>query len=161
MSDKAMVRYREDGSPVVNVARDATFEDVIAALGESAVDVSERYGDGFDELPDMRTLVKRDFVIIDARFTPGVGGEKVTCRVVTADGHRYYFNNGSPTGVYGQLRLIAGPAVTGVVGVRCRKGLRISEFHYDAKSKRIVDGLPPNTATFYLADGPQVESETA
>lgn len=159
MSDKVLVKYDADGSPVVNVARDATFEDVIAALGQNAVDVSERYGDGFDELPDLRQLLKRSFVIVDARFTPGVGGEKVTCRILTADGQRYYFNNGSPTGVYGQLRLIAGPDVMGVVGIVCRKGLRVSDYHYDVKRKMIVDGLEPNASTFYLADGPLIARE--
>lgn len=131
---------------------DMSYEQALKLFQDDMVSAdAETMGDGFTKLRTKDQLIGQPFFIVRGTFTPGIGkkGQKVTLRVVTQDGGRFFFSDGSE-GIYSQLRKLVPPPTTSFTNVNCPKGLRASRFHWDEAAQRVTKDGEPNAATYYI-----------
>jgi hypothetical protein len=109
-----------------------SYEELLATLTEEneLVDVSMA-GDGYVK-PESNERAKHGlvglaFIIVDWRFSPGMGprGEKVTLRIKTQHNDHLIINDGG-TGIYEQMAAVRDAGYTGAIV--CRNGLRSSTY---------------------------------
>ena len=129
-----------------------TYDDAVAMFSDDMVTAdADPMGDGFEKLPSKDILCGVPFYIVRGTFTKGIGkhGEKVTLRIITKTGQRYFFSDGS-TGIYSQLRKLVPAPTQSFESVNVPKGLRASRFHWDEATKSVTKDGEPNAATYYL-----------
>lgn len=112
-------------------------EEIEVSVGLEVSDGFERYGE-----EDKPSLVGTPFIILDWRRLSGDMGMFATVRVLTRDGKRIRFSDGS-SGVYQQLLQIeierekkGHKALS--QGVLVRKGLRASEYYVYKDSREVI-----------------------
>lgn len=137
-----------------------TFQDAFAVLGDEYIpeDYADAYGTGFTVLTKASKgrLEGVDMVMLEWRFTRSAEfkGIFVSVELVTADNAKFILNDGSETGICGQLlkvtnsRLARGATPEQAMrGLRVRGGLRESTYETtDAKGEQIT------ATTYYLAN---------
>lgn len=133
-----------------------SFDQVIAHFDNTTgvVEIGDVAGDGYSITRDKDLLVNVPFILIDWKeiTDPSTLRDYATIRVMTSDGRKYRFSDGS-TGIYKQLREIR-DRMNLTVGIAVPKGLTKSEFFVSEETKEIVpadfEGPKFKAATFYL-----------
>jgi hypothetical protein len=103
------------------------------------------------ELVSEPDLVGVPFIIVGVNVVASdlsQEGRYFNVRVITPDGKRVCFNDGS-TGVYRQLKSILMKDSNRGKPIAVKGGLRVSTYCYSEKERKVVPGKP-NTATYYL-----------
>lgn len=149
-----------------DVARELlSWEDAQAYFKQEGIEVSTglEISDGFILSENKNILNDQPFLIVDWKFYDGEFGDAVTFRVITPDGRRFRFNDGS-TGVKDQLVELTQKRVDAgnqnpTKGAAVRKGFRESEYWIDKKSGHalsrgdlatIPEDQRAKASTFYL-----------
>lgn len=119
-------------------------EDLFRQAYNAAEDIAGEF-----ELVDKSKLVEVPFVILDFRFSDGLGatGQKVSVEVMTKTGEKLVFNDGS-TGVFTQIADHEEDWKDQIANGRpilISNGLRVSEYTYKAP-----DGSEKPAKTYYL-----------
>lgn len=121
--------------------------EIAAANGKEAVLNAEDIGDGFVALSkdEKNKLVGKAFVMIAANLGHDTVTDRnyITCKVVTEDGQKYRFSDGS-TGIFAQVMDIV-KEQGGFVPMVCGNGLNKSE--YVTVNEK---GEPINATTYYI-----------
>lgn len=134
----------------IDWARVTTFDDAIATLRASGIDVTpiSDFGEGFILLPtkDKATLKGVDFLIIDGgiRIDAKTGREYLSFRLITRDGRKFVVNDGS-VGLCAQGRRILA-ARHSLTNVSVMGGFTGGE--YDTVD---ANGNPTVASTFYFS----------
>ena len=135
-----LVQYRTQGVP-----KDYDFDQIGQELAEAgAIMSSVELGSGWTVLPtDQKSrLIGVPIIVLDWTFNDGDNGEFVSARVLTKQNERLVLNDGS-TGICQQLRDLEMREETRAVF--CKRGLRVSEYEYEAP-----DGSKRPAKTYYL-----------
>ena len=123
-----------------------SWEDIEKALEG---DLIEFQGSPY-EVVEKSKLVGEPFIITNLRFWEGDKGDVVSVMLLTKDGKKLVFNDGS-TGVYRQLKYIVSQT-NRFSGIKVMRGLRSST--YETQEKDFDGnpiGKPFKATTYYLA----------
>lgn len=121
------------------------WQDVYNAFNGQITDLPSDW-----DLVDKATLVGKPFLIYEFTLREGDFGRKYASVYAVIEGatpdaplQRVVFNDGS-TGIARQLEAMAAQGIMG--GIRCTKGLRVSEYTYEDR-----DGTTKPAKTYYLS----------
>ncbi len=123
-----------------------TWEDIEAALEG---DLIEFQGSPY-ELTEKQKLIGEPFIITDLRFWDGDKGPVVSVCLLTKDGRKLVFNDGS-SGIFRQLQDIVSQT-NRFSGIKVMRGLRASSYETTEKDfDGNPIGKPFKATTYYLA----------
>jgi hypothetical protein len=144
-------RYTDD-----DLRRMRDFDAVLAELADSETPVllsGEHIGSGSELLTDKEKLVDTPFIALTWQFhesdsfRDGDGGIIfVSVHVLTKDGDRFVFNDGTKGGVRDQLMELSTKTQRFEMLV-CEKGLRVSKYDYEDPNT----GMTSAATSYYIA----------
>lgn len=147
----SFVRYSDD-----DLRRMRDFDAVLAELADSELPVllsGEHIGSGSELLTDKEKLVDKKFIALSWQFhesdsfRDGDGGIIfVSVHVLTEDGDRFVFNDGTKGGVRDQLMELS-TKTDRFEMLMCEKGLRVSKYDYEDPST----GMTSAATSYYIA----------
>jgi hypothetical protein len=147
----ALVRYTDE-----DLRRMRDFDAVLAELQESELPVllsGEHIGSGSELLSDKRKLVDTKFLALSWQFhesddySDADGPIRfVSVHVLTENGDRFVFNDGTKGGVRDQLMELSIKSERFEM-LLCEKGLRISEYEYEDEHT----GSKSQATSYYIA----------
>lgn len=141
-----------------DLANITSFEDAARFLAKNGYTIeqsAELLGDGFAPV-DKKDLVNVPFIVLKATLHDSkdfLGSQFALVRVMTKDGRKLFFTDGS-TGVKAQVEMLIANRQGGASGVYCGRGLTYSEYEPENEDgEKITDpktGNPIKAKTFYF-----------